>query len=68
MGYQGLRYIKSVKVNQTPKRSLINHHVGEPMEYPKVQEGYEGKASAIFSTQVNKLLLDLTKEMVQLKK
>lgn len=47
-----------------PLVSNVHHHV-DPMRYPKVQEGYEGMAQVIFSTQINNMLMDLTKKMVQ---
>ena len=49
-----------------PLVSNIHHHV-VPMRYPKVQEGYEGMAQVIFSTQINNMLMDLTKKMVSQK-
>lgn len=49
-----------------PLVSNIRHHV-DPMRYPKVQEGYEGMAQVIFSTQINNMLMDLTKKMVSQK-
>lgn len=49
-----------------PLVSNIHHHV-DSMRYPKVQEGYEGMAQVIFSTQINNMLMDLTKKMVSQK-
>ena len=49
-----------------PLVSNIHHHV-DPMRHPKVQEGYEGMAQVIFSTQINNMLMDLTKKMVEQK-
>lgn len=60
-----VRYVKNIKVEKMPLVSNIHHHV--PMRYPKVQEGYEGMAQVIFSTQINNMLMDLTKKMVEQK-
>lgn len=61
------RYIKGVKVDTMSKVSSINHHVKEPAPFPKVSNGYENLAQVIFTTQVNNLFMDLTKEMVKMK-
>lgn len=61
-----VRYVKNIKVEKMPLVSNIRHHV-DPMRYPKVQEGYEGMAQVIFSTQINNMLMDLTKKMVSQK-
>ena len=62
-----LRYVKGLKVEKMSGVSNIQHHIKDPMDYPKVQGGYEGLAQVIFSTQMDNLLIDLTKEMVKLK-
>lgn len=49
-----------------PLVSNVHHHV-DPMRYPKVQEGYEGMVQVIFSTQINNMLMDLTKKIVEQK-
>ena len=61
-----VRYVKNIKVEKMPLVSSIHHYV-DPMRYPKVQEGYEGMAQVIFSTQINNMLMDLTKKMVSQK-
>lgn len=61
-----VRYVKNIKVEKMPLVSSIHHHV-DPMRYPKVQEGYEGMAQVVFSTQINNMLMDLTKKMVEQK-
>lgn len=40
----------------------------DPIRWPKVQCGYEGLANTIFKTELDNMFMDLTKEMVQLKK
>lgn len=62
-----VRYVKNIKVEKMPLVSNIHHHHVDPMRYPKVQEGYEGMAQVIFSTQINNMLMDLTKKMVSQK-
>ena len=57
---------KEHKSRENALVSNIHHHV-DPMRYPKVQEGYEGMAQVIFSTQINNMLMDLTKKMVSQK-
>lgn len=61
-----VRYVKNIKVEKMPLVSNVHHNV-DPMRYPKVQEGYEGMAQVIFSTQINNTLMDLTKKMVEQK-
>lgn len=61
------RYIQGVKVREIPKVSLIQYHAKEPPPYPRVSDGYEKLADAIFMTQINNMFVDLTKEMVKMK-
>jgi len=43
----------------------IHHHV-DPMRYPKVQKGYEGRAKRMFSG--TRLFGDLVETMVEIQK
>lgn len=61
-------YVKGVKVDEMSKVSAIKNHVAEPLNYPKVQAGYENLSQVIFATQINDMFADLTKKMVELKK
>lgn len=61
-------YVKGVKVDEMSKVSAIKNHVKEPLNYPKVQAGYENLSQVIFATQINDMFADLTKKMVELKK
>lgn len=62
------KYIKGVKVDEMSKKTAIKPHVKEPLNYPKVQSGYEGVSQKIFAEQVNYMFMDLTTEMVKIKK
>jgi hypothetical protein len=61
-------YVKGVEVDKMSKISAIKSHVKEPLNYPKVQAGYENLSQVIFATQINDMMADLTKKMVELKK
>lgn len=61
------RYIQDIKVREIPKVSLVKYHSHEPPPYPKVSDGYEKLADAIFTTQINNMFVELTKEMVKMK-
>lgn len=55
------------KINKEGLTYLSNKKTKDPVRYPKVQNGYEDLSKVIFSTQMNSLLRDLTKEMVKIK-
>lgn len=57
-----------IGVPKLEKESNIVHRVSDPIRYPKVQCGYEGLAQVIFSTQVNNMMDDLAKEMLNISK
>lgn len=57
-----------IGVPKLEKESNITHRVSDPIRYPKVQCGYEGLAQVIFSTQVNNMMDDLAKEMLNISK
>lgn len=61
-------YVKGVKVDKMPNVSNIKPHVKEPLNWPKVQSGYEGLSQTIFATQINNMFSDLTKKMVEIKR
>lgn len=62
------KYVKNIKVGQMSDVSKIKPHVKEPMNYPKVQGPMENKCQVIFANQINFMVLELTKEMVEIKK
>ena len=63
-----IKHINGIDVKQMAKTSNIIYHTNDPKRYPKVQSGYEGLAQVIYSTQTNKMMADLTKEMLNISK
>lgn len=61
------KYVKGIKVDKMSTVSKIKHHVKEPAPFPRVSDGYENLAQAIFATQINNMFIDLTKEMIDMK-
>lgn len=57
-----------IDIKQMAKKSNIVYHTKDPIRYPKVQCGYEGLAQVMFSTQVNNMMVELTKEMTKIAK
>lgn len=57
-----------IGVPKLEKESNIVHRVSDPIRFPKVQCGYEGLAQVVFSTQVNNMMNDLAKEMINILK
>lgn len=58
-----MKQYRSIKLSQM--RTLDQR---DPIRWPKVQCGYEDLAKKIFKSQLDDMLVDLTKEMVSLKK
>lgn len=64
----GFKYIDGIKTNRMPYTSNIKTHVKDPVRYPNVQGGYEKLSQVIFAVQVDNMLQDLVKEMVDISK
>lgn len=63
-----VKYLKGIDIAKMKKTSDIVHKVKDPIRYPKVQCGYEGLSQVIFTTQVNNMMKDLTKEILDIAK
>lgn len=63
-----VRKFNKIRMDQMSYHSAIKNHVAEPINYPKVQGPMENKCQVIFANQINFMVLELTKEMVEIKK
>ena len=63
-----IKKVDGVDIKQMAKKSNVIYHTKDLIRYPKVQCGYEGLAQVMFSTQVNNMMIDLTKEMTKIAK